>query len=321
MIKVVIAHALPDQNIEQRYLPADAVVEFRYSPTEEELIKNCKDADAIITSSEPVTRRVIHELTNCKIIAKESIGYDNIDVKAAAEKNIAVTNLPTYCVNEVADHVLALILALNRNLIAYHRSVQNREWKYDLCKGMVRLDGQILGLVGFGNIARQVAKRAQGFGIKAIAYDKFPNAAVAKSMNVELVTFDEILEHADIISAHLPLTKDTTGLFSKAVFSQMKKRPVFINAARGGVVVEEDLIAALDKGIVSAAGIDVLSSEEPELEKCGLLGRDNVIVTPHMAFYSDTSLYDMRKLSALSITNYLNGELDKVSIVNGVGKK
>ncbi len=321
MVKVVIAHALPDKNIEQLYLPAEAIVEFRYSPTEEELIKNCKDADAIITSSEPFTRKVINELANCKIIAKESIGYDNIDVKAAAEKNIAVTNLPTYCVNEVADHVMALLLALNRNLIAYHNSVQKKEWKYDLCPGMIRLSGQTLGLIGFGNIARQVAQRAQGFGLKVIAYDKFLDAALAKTMGVDLASFEEVLEKADIISAHLPLTADTSGIFTKETFQKMKRAPVFINTSRGGLVIEEDLIDALDRGIIKAAGLDVISSEEPDLGKCRLLGRDNVIVTPHMAFYSATSMYDMRKLSALSVTHYLNGEFDKVSIVNGVGRK
>lgn len=321
MIKVVVTHSLPDENIEQRFLPEGATIEFRHSPTEEELIKNCKDADAIISSAEPFTRRVINELRNCKIISKESIGFNNIDIKAAAAKDIAVTNIPTYCINEVADHTLALILSLNRKLIPYHNSVQKKQWQCDLFPGLIRLEGQILGLFGFGNIGRNVAKRAQGFGLKVIVYDQFVDPAIAKAMNVEYVEVDDILQNADIISLHLPLTEDNAGFFNKEKFDKMKKKPIFINTSRGGHVVEEDLIAALDKGKIRAAGLDVLKSEDPDLDNCRLLGRDNVIITPHMAFYSDTSLYDMRVLSALSITNYLKGDLDKVSIVNGVGKK
>lgn len=321
MIKVVITHALPDANIEQQYLPQDAIVEFRHSPTEEALIKNCKDADAIISSSEPFTRNVISALTKCKIIAKESIGFDNIDVQAAAEKNIAVTNIPTYCINEVADHTLALILCLNRNMILYNHSVQQKEWKYDLCPGMIRLNGQVLGLVGFGNIAKQVAKRAQGFGLKIIAHDKFADISQAALMNVDMVGIDDLLARADLISTHLPLTKDTAAFFDKDKFNKMKKTPIFINTSRGGLVVENDLVDALDEGKIKAAGVDVLSSEPPDLLHCKLLGRDNVILTPHMAFYSDSSLYDMRKFSALSITHYLGGEIEKVNIVNGLKKK
>lgn len=319
MVKVVIVHNYPDENIEQQYLPENAVVEFKYSPTEELLIENCQDADGIISSSEPLTEKVIKGLRKCKIIAKESIGFDNIDIAAAAKRGIAVTNLPTYCVHEVADHTMALLLCLNRRIIPYHNNVQSKKWQYDLCSGMVRLANQTLGLYGFGHIAKLVARRALGFGLKVIVYDKFVDSGTINDWGVEFVDSDTLLALSDIVSVHLPLTKETQSYFNKAIFAKMKKSPIFINTSRGKVVNENDLADALDAGRISAAGLDVLPSE-PDLSATRLLKRENVIVTPHMAFYSDTSMYDMRKLSALSITNYLRGNWGEINIVNGIVK-
>lgn len=287
--------------------------------TEEDLIKNCIDADAVICSYEPYTAFVMDNLPNLKIIAVKAIGVDTVDLRAAQQKGIAVTNIPKYCINEVADHTVMLILAINRRLIQFHNSIQKEKlWKYDICQDISRLGESTVGLLGFGNIPRLVAERLKGFGSKVIAYDPYVDEKVANEYGVELVDIDMLYNNADYICCHFPHNKDTEKTINKEAFDKMKDGVVFINTGRGKVVDEKALIDALDKGKVGYAGLDVLEEEYPDMRTSPLNGRDNVILTPHVAFYSQASVRDAKIHSAENILYYLKGEYDKCSIINGV---
>lgn len=233
---------------------------------------------------------------------------------AAWKKGIAVMANGPYCTQEVADHTLALLLALNRRLMDYHRGVQaDGLWKWDAFPDIRRLEGQTLGILGFGAIGRAVARRAQAFGIRVVAHDPFVPESLAREMDVELLDAPELLARADVVSNHMNLNETSRGFFNRETFALMRRKPLLINVGRGETVIEADLARALDEGVVSGAGLDVLAQEEPELEGHPLRGRPNVILTPHMAFYSDTALFDCLRIACQNLTYYLNGEHDKVN--------
>lgn len=325
-MKIIIAE-LPetadrDISIEKEFLPKDAQVEVAVytDDTREEFIKKCEDADAILTGYVLFDKEIIDGLKNCKVISVAATGWNYVDADYAAEKGIRVCAIGEYCTNEVADHTLALILALTRGLTTFHRSVQeDKEWIYDIADYITRNEGKVLGIVGLGRIGRAVAKRAQAFDMEVIAYDPYLPESVANEANVKLVSIDELLETSDIISIHMNLTNENKEFFDYDRFKMLKKQPILINVARGGMVNEDDLARALDEGLVRGAGIDVLSSETPDLNKSKLVGRENVILTPHSAFYSDTSMYLLSRIPAENITACLTGQYDKANrIVNNV---
>ncbi len=290
--------------------------------TEEELIENCKDADAVICCYEPFTDKVMEKLPKLKILSFKSIGFNSVDLNDAKKRNIAVTNIPQYCINEVADHTVALMLCINRRLVQFNTSVQqNKAWKFDLCPNMTRFCECTIGLLGFGNISKLVAKRLNGFGPEIIAYDPFVSSEDADKCGVKLVTLDELYEKADYISCHLPLNKNTEKTLNTQAFAKMKDGVVLINTSRGGIIDENALVNALNSGKVGFAALDVLVDEHPDLNNNALCGRHNVILTPHVAFYSLSSVRDAKTQSAENILFYLKGEYEKCYIVNGVTQK
>lgn len=322
MFKIALTHPQETAEVEKQFIPEGAEFEILHSPTEEDLIKNLQDVDAVISAYEPFTKKVIDALPNLKIISQAAIGFNSVDIEAAKEKGIAVINNPSYCIPEVADHTMALILALDRRLIEFNKMVsQNKEWRYDVITDITRFGDQVLGLYGFGNIAREVAKRASAFGIKVIATDPYMNMELAKELNVESVSFEELIRKSDIISIHVPLIKATENSISMKEFKMMEKRPTIVNAGRGGIINEDDLAEALDLDLVRGAALDVLKEENPDLNNSKLVDRDNVILTPHVAYYSKTSQYEIEKRSANNIRLYLEGKFDELSIVNGVKNK
>lgn len=320
MYKVVLTYdSQGGLEVEQEVFGNFAEIVKRPCITEDDLIKNCQDADAVITSYEPFTDRVMASLPNLRIIAFKAIGYNSVDLEASKKRHIAVTNIPNYCTNEVADHTAMLMLAINRRLIQFNNSVQNnREWKYDLCPEITRFGKSTVGLLGFGNIPRLLTDRLKGFGPKIIAYDPFVKKETAEEFGVELVDLDYLYKNADYISCHLPLNSKTEGSIDKEAFSKMKEGVVFINTGRGRVVDEYALLQGLDSNKVGFAALDVLYDENPDMEKNPLLGRDNVILTPHVAFYSMDSVRDAKVDSAENILYYLKGDYERCSIVNGV---
>lgn len=290
---------------------------FKPSPTEEDIINNCSDANALISIYEPITSNVIDALPNLKFISVASIGFNTVDVDYAKQNGIYVSNNPNYCLNEVADHAAAFILSLNRKIINYNDSVKkDRIWQYDVIKdNMYRLSTQTLGLMGFGSISRKLAQRMQSFGCSILAYDPFVSESMGKQYNVKMVSKDEILEQSDIISIHMPLNKDTENFFNKDTFKKLKKKPILINCARGKIINTEDLLEALELNLVSAVALDVLDSEEPDLKNCKLLNKDNVILTPHSAFYSENSMEEAQTFAAEHIKYFINNEFSKIPLI------
>jgi len=303
-----------DLSIERQHLPSSARIEiFTYSGDQGALIAACRGADAILTDYVPFSRAVLQRLERCRIISVAATGWDCVDVQAAAERGIRVSCVGEYCTDEVADHTLALLLALNRHLLAYHRQVQvDRSWRWNDIHGVQRLAGQTLGLVGFGRIGRAVCRRALGFGLRVIVYDPLVDAATANRHGAHRAGFEELLAESDIISLHCNLDAASRGLLNRAAFALMRRKPLLLNVARGGLIVEPDLVAALENNQVAGAALDVLTQDSPDLLQHPLAGRNDVLLTPHVAFYSESALADLRRISAGNIQAFLEGRPDDV---------
>lgn len=306
-----------DVQTEITYLPKDCTISYAVYEESgmEQFYADLSHADAVITGFVPIGKEAIDRMKHCKIISVEATGYNFIDVEYAKEKGIAVSCVAEYCTCEVADHTITLMLSLLRGIPFLRRGIEERyAWEVESIQnlGIHRLAGQILGIVGFGKIGRAVAKRAQSFGITVVAYDPFISKEVGKESNVKLIGLDELLQISDVITIHMNLTKENTGLFDRKMFLKMKKCPLILNVSRGGAVVEADLLEALDENVIRGAGLDVLESEMPNLKTNPLLHRDNVLLTPHTAFYSDESIEESERITALNVTYYLNGELEKI---------
>src|SRR6185312_8142134 len=272
----------------------------------DDILAVARDADAILVTYAKLNGDLIRQLTRCKAIGRFGLGVDNIDLPAAKEKNIAVNYVPDYCIREVSDHAMALLLALIRKIPLSNKLVQSGRWEMPAVVPIRRIEGTVLGLVGFGNIPRLVAPKAQAFGMKVIAYDPYAKPELFKAANVESVDFDTLLKTADYISVHAPLLPATRGLMNADAFAKMKKGAYLVNTARGPLIDEPALIAALDKGQVGGAALDVVAAE-PLAKDSPLLGRDNVIVSPHTAFYSIEALEELQSKCASDVARVLSG--------------
>lgn len=290
------------------------VLEAHHCKNEEALCGLVKDADAVIVQFAPITRRVIQSMERCKVIVRYAIGVDNIDLDAATEKGIYVANVPDYSIDEVSNHAIALMMALAKKLIPLAASVKQGKWDYTVTKPLYRMRGQTLGLVGFGRIPYMVAEKMRGFGLKIVAYDPFVNPEIARKLGVELVSLKELLEISDYVSVHCPLTKDTYHLLSEPEFHLMKPSAILINTARGPIIEEAALVAALRQGEIAAAGLDVLE-EEPIRPDSPLLRMDQVIVTPHNAWYSEDAVATLQCSVAEEVARVLTGNQPK-NLVN-----
>ena len=285
----------------------DPTYRIAKSASAEDILAVARDADALLITYAKITREIIGQLTKCKAIGRFGLGVDNIDLPAAKEKGIAVNYVPDYCIREVSDHTMALLLSLIRKVPLSNKLVQAGRWEMPAVVPIRRIEGTVLGLVGFGHIPRLVAPKAQAFGIKVIAYDPFAKAELFKAANVESVDFDTLLQRSDYVSVHAPLMPQTRGMMNAAAFAKMKKGAYVVNTARGPLIDEPALIAALDAGQVGGAGLDVVATE-PLAKDSPLLGRDNVIVSPHTAFYSIEALEELQSKCAGDVARVLNGE-------------
>jgi D-3-phosphoglycerate dehydrogenase len=269
--------------------------------TEDEIIAAGQDADALLVSTrEAVTRRVLEHLPRVKVISRYGVGLDNVDLDAAADQGIVVTHYPGYCTNEVADHALALILALNRRIVELDRDVHAGAWARhqhkmsDLLRGPIPpLRELTLGLVGFGRIGRAVAERARGFGLTLLAADPYIDAAIIAAEGAQPATLAELLSRSDIVSLHSPLTPETRGIIGDAELRQMKPSAVLVNTARGPLIQLDALATALQDGTIAGAALDVVDPEPLPLDS-PLMTLPNVILTPHAAYYSERSAHTVR---------------------------
>lgn len=288
----------------------------QWCQTEDQVIELAHDADGLIVVSTPITglapipRKVIEGLTKCRVIAAISTGYDTIDVDAATEHGICVCNVPDYCLDEMTDNVMALLLACARKIVIINSGIKKGEaavaWGYGAAP-MFRLRGQTLGLVGFGRIPRTLVRKAQGFGLKIIVYDPYVGKATMEGYEVERVEeLDELLERSDFISVHAALTKENRDMFGLEQFRKMKPTAFFINTARGALVDEEALYTALSEGIIAGAALDTM---EPELNlESPLLKLDNLMYTGHSGYYSQTSGVELRHRPAEYVAAVLQGK-------------
>jgi D-3-phosphoglycerate dehydrogenase / 2-oxoglutarate reductase len=277
------------------------------SVSADDIIAVAKDADAVLVTYAKLTRDVLMQLNRCRAIGRFGLGVDNIDLATAKEKGIAVNYVPDYCIREVSDHAMALLLALVRKIPLSNKLVQTGRWEMPAVVPIRRIEGTVLGLIGFGHIPRLVAPKAKAFGFRVIAYDPFAKAEAFKAAGVESMDFDTLLQTSDYVSLHAPLLPATRGMMNAAAFAKMKKGAYIVNTARGPLIDEPALVEALDSGHLGGAGLDVVAVE-PLAKDSPLLGRDNVIISPHTAFYSIEALNELQTKCATDVARVLSGE-------------
>lgn len=302
---LVTDRAWPDTSIEQQILSQiDGGVIEPANSSEASLIAVAESVDAIATNWAKVTDAVIRASSRCRVIARFGIGIDNISIATATELGIPVTNCPDYCLHEVSDHVLGLLLACGRRIGLYHQRSKRGEYNPVVTKPIQRIAGQCLGLVGLGTIARAVIPKARALGLKVIAHTLRGNDY---GTGVPMVSFNELLADSDFISIHAPLTPKTFRMFNAAAFARMRPSAYLINTARGGLIDEAALYAALQDDQLAGAALDVFDPEPPDLSQ-PLFRDERVIVTPHAAFISEQAVRQMRTEAMSNIVAALLGD-------------
>ena len=271
---------------------------------------NALDTDAVLVNHAIITSKFIRQLTNCKIILRYGIGVDNIDIKAAQAMGIRVANVPDYCIEEVSENAVALILVCTRKMFNQYKLLEKHQFNYEAIKPIHRLSHLTLGLLAFGKIAQRVAEKIKNFNIKIIAYD--PHFTKRKNYDfIQFVELDELLMKADIISIHVPLNPETYHFINEKMINKMKKGVMIINTARGGLVEEDALYEGLISGKIACAGLDVLEiADENTYYRSKLMLLDNVIVTPHTSWYSEEATYDLQVKAGQIVYNELLKYLD-----------
>lgn len=294
----------------RRVLGDTAEVTVATLDSEADLREHGAGADALVTHNEsPVTEAVLDDLPGLSVLAQSSIGVDNVDVAAAAERDVVVLRSPDYCLDEVATHAVTLLLACVRNLRTYDQAVRDGEWDWHVGAPLHRFAGSTVGLVSFGPIARTVAERLRGFDCDVLAYDPYVDAGEMAEHRVEKVTFAELTERADHLSVHAPLTDETEGLVDADAFARLRDDAVVVNTGRGGVVDEDDLLDALEAGELGAAGLDVFEQEPPR--DSPLREREDVYLSPHVGWYSEEAMADSNEGVAADLARVFDGEEPK----------
>jgi D-3-phosphoglycerate dehydrogenase len=274
--------------------------------TPEGIMEVAGEADGLLVTYAKITADMIRQMKRCRIISRFGIGVDNVDLPVATGKGIVVTKVPDYCLDEVSDHAMALLLALIRKVPFSNARVQAGRWEMPSVVPIHRIRGTVLGLVGFGRIPQLVAPKAQAFGMKVLAFDPFIPEEVMARAGVKRVEFDELVSTSDYISIHAPLMPETHHLFNADVFRRMKPGAYLVNTARGPLVDEAALAQALDQRQLAGAALDVVEKEP--FSNTSLLGRDNLVLTPHTGFYSEESLVDLQTRAAEEVVRVLSGQ-------------
>lgn len=302
--KVVVSdQVFPTVDIERSLLSGIGAELVVASGDVDEVLEVARDADGILNTYLPWSAASIARLEECKIIARYGIGFDNVDLHAAAEAGIVVTNVPDYSVEEVASHALALILSSLRKIVAADGSVRQGTWSIDNFRPIRRLSTLTVGLVGFGRIARQIAAPLEALGADIVAHDPYLEPAPGMP---PLIPLAELLTTADIVSLHLPLTEETGGMIGADELATMKRDAILVNTSRGPLVDLDALTDALREGRIAGAGLDVFDVEPLDPER--IAGVPNLVVTPHMAYYSEQALEESQRKAATQVIKVLTGE-------------
>jgi D-3-phosphoglycerate dehydrogenase / 2-oxoglutarate reductase len=276
--------------------------------TESDLIKECQGAPVWINQYAPVTKNVIENCPDLRLVVRYGVGVNNVDLDAATEHGVQVCNIPDYGTQEVADHALALMLSLTRKINLMNRSVKNGEWDYQKGIPIYRHSEQTIGIIGLGRIGTEFARRVLALGCKVVVYDPNRNENRSHELSnlVEFVSFDQLLVESDVISIHCPLDS-ARNLISEPEFQKMKPSSYLINVSRGGIIDEGALNRALKNGWIAGAALDV-AEKEPISTESPLLLHDNFLCTPHMAWYSEQSAKELKRKVAEESVRFLDGK-------------
>ena len=307
---LITDYVWPNVDLERRILDAvgaDAVEAD--GQDEDRLAALAAGCDAILTCFAQVTDRVIRSAPKLRVVSRYGVGVDNISVDTATELGIPVTYVPDYCIEEVADHTMALLVTLARQVTNLNANVRSGGWDPKVGRPVHRFRGRTVGIVGFGRIGRAVAARAEPFGFKIIVHDPYLNEDSFPDGDAPtFVEFDELLTRSDFVSVHTPLTSDTQRLIGGPELERMKPSAYLINTCRGPVIDEMALAKALDDGEIAGAGIDVLEGEPPDPNH-PLRSARNAVITPHTAFYSEESLEELQRRTAQCAADVLRGKV------------
>jgi D-3-phosphoglycerate dehydrogenase len=286
----------------------DAEVRFAEEPalTEDAVLRIAGGAAAILCDGAPITRRVLEALPGVRVVSEYGIGYDNIDVAAATDLGVWVANVPGFCTDEVADHTLALLLALARRLPALDRVVRAGGWGAGAAGPMRRLSSQTLGVIGFGRIGQNLARKASALGLRVLVHSPSTTPERAVEHGAEAATLERLLAESDYVALVAPATADTRGMIDRAALARMKPTAGLINAGRGALVDEAALVEALRSGGIAGAALDVYA-QEPLPAGSALRDLENVLLTPHAAFYSEESLRELQESAAGNALAVLKG--------------
>ena len=273
--------------------------------TPAEVASQAGDADVLINQYVPITGEVLDALPRCRLVVRYGVGVDNVDVEAAAARGVWVANVPDYGRDEVADHTLALALAVLRGVVVLDRSVREGTWDLEAARPLRRLGTLTYGVVGCGAIGTAVARRAAGLGMRVLGYDI---AQVRSQPPIERVPLEELLEGSDVVSLHAALTPDSHHLIGAAALARMRPTAFLVNTARGGLIDGAALLDALDAGALAAAALDVLETEPPDELGWRLARHPRVVATPHAAWYSEEAFRALKTLAAEEVARILTGQ-------------
>ncbi len=307
-VVAVTDHVFPNLDVE-RALLAEAGYELRYdgdARTPEEVRARTAGAAGVLNCYAPMPAEVIRSLEGCRVIARYGIGLDTIDLPEATARGIVVTNVPDYCIDEVSDHALSLILTLARGITRLDAAVRQGAWSPTEAKPLHRIRGRTLGLVGFGRIARRLAEKAAAIGYRVVATDPFVPAEAMAQAGVESRSLEDLLSEADVVSLHAPLTEDNRHLIGAAELGRMRPGAILVNTSRGPLVDTAAVLEALVGGPLGGVGLDVLETEPPAPDD-PLIHRNDVVITPHAAFYSEESIAELQRKAAEQVVVALSG--------------
>jgi len=307
--KVVIAYTgFGDIELEKKILSQiDAEVIHSENLRSPEALEAVKEADAVMVTLERVTAEIINSMKRCRLISRAGTGLDTIDIPTATERGIWVTYVPDYSIDEVSAHAIALILSLARGIPFLSQSTRSGVWNSAAWGPIYRLKDQTLGILGLGRIGQATAEKGRGLGLQVIAYDPFGSQEVADALGVRLVDLDTVARESDYISLHSPLIDSTRHIINADFLSKMKPSAYIVNAARGPLIDEEALLAAVRSGQIAGAGLDVLAIE-PIDPNSPLLKEDRILITPHAAWYSEQAKLDMRTRATEEVVRILSGQ-------------
>jgi len=303
---VLTGTVLPNSDTEKELVEqTGADLEIIDINSKEELIESATDPIGIMTIETKIDASVIEAFPNLEFISVHGIGVDMVDVEAATERGIPVFNTPEYCIEEVATHTMSLILACERRVCQYNSDIKSGGWDYKLEGPIRRLSTKTVGVVGLGGIGVEVVKRIESFDVDIIGYDPYVSEEEMDQYGVEKIDFDSLCERSDIVTVHTPLTESTMNLLDASAFERMNPGVTLVNAARGGIIDHTALYEALVDGTVAYAGLDVLENEPPDEDR--ILELDNVVVTPHAAWYSADALEELQCTAGENVAEFMRG--------------